>query len=199
MIRAKHYKLVVDFFDWYLTKIIRGHFKEIKVELPELDQNKPILIISNHFSWWDGFFHVYVNKHFLKRRYHVMMLEEELAKRKILRHAGTYSVNPKSKSIIESLNYTNDILQDSKNLVLIFPQGKIQCYAQPVINFEKGAIKIISSNRANTIILFCTISIEYHSNRKPTLYLDYSKYNADKGTPQEVFNNFYKESRGKLL
>ena len=199
MIKAKHYKIAVDFFDWYLTKIIRGHFKDIKVSLPDIETNKSILLISNHFSWWDGFFHVYVNKHYLHKRYHVMMLEEELAKRKVLRFAGSYSVNPKSKSIIETLRYTNEVLQEPKNLVLIFPQGKIESYTQPIVNFEKGALKIIDANSKNATILFCTISIEYHSNRKPTLYLDYTTYNAYEGGPQEVFNNFYKESRGKLL
>jgi hypothetical protein len=127
-----------------------------------------------------------------------MMLEEELAKRKVLRHAGCYSVNPKSKSIIESLDYTNELLNDKQNLVVIFAQGKIESYAKQFINFEKGANRLIKSNAEKSTLLFCVISIEYYSNRKPTLFLEYREYSPEQGIPELIFNEYYRSSRDKL-
>src|SRR4029078_9939760 len=96
-----------------------------------------ILILSNHFSWWDAFFMVYLNIRLFKKRYHVMMLEEQLKKFRFFSHGGVYSVKKKSRDMIESLDFTCHLLENKKNLVQLFPQGDIQSQHVKYITFQK--------------------------------------------------------------
>lgn len=81
MIKASHNPIVVSFFDWYLQKILKKDFHQIRYDKNfEFDKNKSILFIGNHFSWWDGFFTYYLKMHLFKKDFNVMMLEEELKK-----------------------------------------------------------------------------------------------------------------------
>jgi hypothetical protein len=53
-----------------------------------------------------------------------MMLEDQLKRYWFFKYTGGFSVKKKSKSITETLNYTQELLSDGKNLVLIFPHGQ---------------------------------------------------------------------------
>jgi Acyltransferase len=198
MIRAKHKQLAVWFFDWYLTWIIRKDFKELHIELPELPKGKSILVLANHFSWWDGFWQVYVNRFYFRKRYHVMMLERELKKRILLRYAGSYSVNPGDRSVIESIHYTLEVLEQPKNMAVLFPQGKIESMQSGNIVFEKGAMRIIQQVSYECCILMCVATVEYGSYRKPSVWLHYKIYQEIDGQVDEVYNSFYHECRMRI-
>ena len=79
-------------------------------------QNKAILLIPNHFSWWDGFFYYFINLKFFRKRFHVMMLEKELSKRPIFKYIGAFSVEQKSETVQETLSYTSDLLKNPNNI-----------------------------------------------------------------------------------
>ena len=65
------------------------------------DRNLPVLLISNHISWWDGFWAMYINLKVLKRKFHFMMLEEQLRKYWFFNYTGGFSVNKKSKVFLK--------------------------------------------------------------------------------------------------
>ncbi len=66
------------------------------------------------------------------------MLEEQLRKHMYLNKAGGFSVRKGSRSIVESLGYTAELLNDKNNLVLMFPQGRIESMHKQDFVFEKG-------------------------------------------------------------
>jgi hypothetical protein len=125
-----------------------------------------------------------------------MMLEEQLRKYWFFNYTGGFSVNKKSKSIIETLNYTRDLLCDNKNLVMIFPQGEIQSMHNQTFVFEKGLERIIK-NKDNPIqIVFLANLVDYFSNPKPGIYLylfEYPGANLDLETLQNSYNEFYRQ------
>jgi 1-acyl-sn-glycerol-3-phosphate acyltransferase len=160
------------------------------------EKNLPILIICNHVSWWDGIWVMYLNTKLLKRKFHFMMLEEEIKKNKIPNYVGGYSVKKKSRSIIESINYTSELLTDNKNLVLLFPQGKIHSLYTPSIQFEKGFNNILKRISNKVQILFIVNLVDYFSDVKPSLYMYFKEYqnlNIDAEKMQNDFNSFYAE------
>ncbi len=170
MIRAKHNKYITFFFRHYINLILKRHFHIITItgDIPEPD--RAILMIGNHFSWWDGFFAFYVNFTMLHKRFHVMMLEEQLAKRKFFRGLGAFSVQPYSRSIIESLHYASGLLQDPENMLVFYPQGRIETSYIQHIRFSKGVMKIWDDiEGTKPSILFYVALVDYFSNPKPTL------------------------------
>lgn len=195
ILKARHNFIVYPFFQKYSCRIILKHFERVVVNGNFNDRALPVLLISNHISWWDGFWAMYLNVNVLKRKFHFMMREDQLRKYRIFNFSGGYSVSKNSRSMIESLQYTASLLEDPANMVLIFPQGEIQSVYKQPIEFQKGIEKILSKFHANEVqVLFVANLVDYFSNRKPTLYMyleEYGKPDSTHAALQASYNDFY--------
>lgn len=123
-----------------------------------------------------------------------MMLEEQLKKFSFFNKTGGYSIQKKSRSIIESIDYTAELLSNKQNMVLLFPQGKIETIYTRNFQFESGIERIRGKISNDLQIVFMVNLIDYFSNRKPGLYMyvsEYQKNNFDTKTIQEEYNAFY--------
>ncbi len=196
MIYPKINKILVKIIDLYTLLKIKTHFKEIKIITKStFDKEKPILILGNHFSWWDGFWMEYINIKLLKKNFYFMMLEEELIKRPLLKYAGAYSIKKNSFDILESLKFTSELLSNKNNIVLLFPQGKIQSLHIDDVKFQKGIYRIVKDKDIE--ILFINNFIEYFSDIKPTVFSFIKNYKFDENI-EKAFNDFYKENLNYL-
>ena len=170
MIRARHNFFVYNFFKIYNKFNIRRNFNEVKV-IGNVDvENHSVLIVSNHVSWWDGFWVLHLCVNVLYKKFHFMMLESELKKRPLFSLSGGFSIAKGAKSIIESLNYSSELLKDKQNLVLMFPQGKLHSIYHNDFKFEKGVERIIEKSAQSKLIFMATF-IEYFDHPKPDLYI----------------------------
>ena len=125
MLKANHHRLHQWVLDSYVRLILWQSFREIIITGDTKPDHRAVLLIPNHFSWWDGFFALHLNRHLFRKKFHLMMLERELIERIFFTRAGAFSINQGSREIIESLNYTNGILNNSNNLVVMYPQGQL--------------------------------------------------------------------------
>lgn len=195
MIKAKHTSFHTWFFRHYSRIMLRRYFSEIIIKgNPEIS-NEAVLLIGNHFSWWDGFIAKYINDTFFNHTFHVMMLEDELKDRMFLSKAGAYSIMKNSKSMIESLAYTKELLQNKQNLVTIYPQGKFYSVYHPSIDFEKGMLKQLLKGDADFQIVFYVALVDYFEKSKPKLTIGLKKIDPAYFNPEELeaeFNTFYK-------
>lgn len=175
------------------------HFKKIHFIGDFVDSNSPILLISNHFSWWDGFIQLQLNNKFLHRKFHVIMLEEQLKKFMILNKAGCFSVKKNSRDIMESLKYCNQLLNDKNNILLIFPQGETQSLYTDEFKFENGLNYILKHQISDIQIIFNINLIDYFSDAKPSLSVYYKQIRISKTTNiNEIelqFNSYAKECK----
>lgn len=128
-----------------------------------------VLMIGNHISWWDGFWAKRVNHRILKRRLHVMMLEEQLRGRLFLSRMGAFSIRKNHRDAINSLEYAANLLSNPQNMVVLFPQGRFQSLHQHPVSFEKGWFRILQKAPENTQLLFMANMIDYFDHPKPTL------------------------------
>lgn len=193
IIKAKRHWFLYPFFHRYARHIIAKHFDHVEVQGNCRPVDKPVLLVGNHASWWDGFFASYLNHHYWQRCFHVMMQEEQLKKYRFFNHTGAYSIRTQSRHSIESLNYTLDLLTDSKNLVVIFPQGHIQSLFEPELQFQSGTEWLLKRVKQDIELVFMVCLTEYFSNKKPTLfiYLKTNKIKDIKGQLQTSYNKFY--------
>ncbi len=176
ILKAKHHPLIYPFFKGYALWKIRINFHKVKIIGDLAEKDLPVLIISNHLSWWDGFWVMYLNLKIFHRKFWFMMLEEQLKKHMFFNYTGGFSIKKGSRSIIETLDYTVGLLKNRENLVLIFPQGEIQSIQTRNIRFEKGIDHIISKVKGQAQIIFLVSMVEYFSNSKPTLYMHVSEF-----------------------
>jgi 1-acyl-sn-glycerol-3-phosphate acyltransferase len=173
MIKAKHNKYARHIFSSYLNKILKKDFSHFFIinEIPELPEDKAVLVTPNHISWWDGFFIDYINRHYFKRKIFIMMLEEQLKIYKYFSMVGAYSINPgHSRDVIQSLKYTGELLSDTKNIVIFYPEGELKPFNTDPGDLKKGLKKVTVNNSSSFSVLPVAFKLSFYNERKPEIY-----------------------------
>lgn len=199
IIKAKHNFIIYNFFRNYAVYKTNKHFEKVNIIGDYKHKNKALLVVANHISWWDGFWIMYLNRKLLKRKFYFMMLEEQLKKYWFFNYSGGFSIKKNSKSVLETLNYTNQLLNDKNNMVLIFPQGEIKSIYENTIRFEKGIDRLLKKSN-NIQVLQVVNLIDYFSNSKPTLYIYLKEFELDNqnaDTIEKSYQDFYFQSISK--
>lgn len=162
-------KRLYHFFEsrWVLPR----KFKEIHVHEVELKPDHSILLLQNHMSWWDGFFGSHLCYAYFHKRYHVMVQEDQLKKFPFFRYKGAFSVKKNSRAVLESLSFASGLLNDPENLVLMFPQGRLQSMHTGEITFEKGVFRLMEQVKGPCQVIYCATVIEYLESFKPSVHL----------------------------
>ena len=193
MIPARHTRFHTSFFRLYSKYLMRKSFRSVTFVDDPGPSAKAVLIIGNHFSWYDGFFMNYYNNKVLKKKFHVMMLEEQLKGRMFLNKSGAFSIKPGSRGIFESLDYSSQILAGRGNMLLMYPTGEIQSSYISSFRFMKGLDKILTDNEAE--IRFYACLIDYFSNRKPAACIYFhvaGTYDRSTSALEKEYNEFYR-------
>jgi len=108
-----------------------------------------------------------------------MMLEEELKRHIYFNYSGGYSIRKNSKDLLESLDYTAELLKKNENLVLFFPQGRIESQYKIQIKFQSGLKRIFKKLENPISIIFQANFVEYLNHKKPTLYVYFQEYHPE--------------------
>lgn len=169
MIRARHTFAGRLVSELYAGPLLGRAFQPVRFIGDAADDGLPILVLANHFSWWDGFIQYRLNKAHFQRRLHVMMLEEQLQKHPILNRCGCFSVKKHSRSVIESLEYCLELMRCPRNMLLIFPQGEIQSMHRNELEFQSGLDYLLKRIDGEYRILLNINLPEYGSGKKPFL------------------------------
>ncbi|HOF07092.1 MAG TPA: lysophospholipid acyltransferase family protein [Bacteroidales bacterium] len=197
MIKAKHHFVIYPFFQFYTKYLIRKNFDHIELISDFKDNGLPILIIANHISWWDGFWIMHLNLNLIHRKFHFMMLENQLKKHWYFNYSGAFSVNPGSRSVMESIDYAVTLLHNPRNMIFMFPQGAINSIYNDKIIFKNGIEKIIQKSNNEIQIILLANFVDYFSNPKPTVFMylkGISSYELKNQDIRLVYNQFYVDS-----
>ena len=196
MIRARHIPFFVRFFSFYSRNGLNRLFRRVEVDCSIEASGRPVLLIGNHFSWWDGFIAYRLNDLFLHKKFHIMMLEEQLESRLFLNKAGAFSIKRGSRSVVETLSYTSGLLHDADNMVVVYPQGVITSIHRRPVQFERGTERIIAGASDKLMILFYVALPDWYSEKKPGLYVRVIEYTARERSItdlEEAYNMFLDE------
>lgn len=155
------------FFHHYILWIAGRSFYKINYNHVAIARDKAVLLLANHFSWWDGFLMYYLNHKLLGKKFHVMILEDTARQVSFFKYMGAFSVNKSSKDMMASLNYAATLLNDPQNMLLVFPQGKLYSNFTNEVIFQKGVMKIMSAAQHNFQLLFAATFIEHFKYKKP--------------------------------
>ena len=203
MIRAEHSRFHIWISVVYTKIALILFFRNVRfIGEVKTDNNLAILMIANHFSWWDGFFQLQLNLKFFKKKYHFMMLEKQMRKDSILRKIGASSIEKGSRSILDSLKYVVEVIQNPENLFLFFPEGKIKSIYTEEFKFEKGAINyILKKVTFDFQFVFNVNLIDYSSFKRPEVSVYYKTHKINSNTTateiEKDYNDFVKDCKEK--
>lgn len=105
-------------------------------ELPSGDL--PVLLISNHLSWWDGIWVWQHNRRRWKRNFAVPVLAKSIKKWPFLSHLGALPL-ARGKGLLAQCAVVQQACSAPNDLLLIFPEGRIR-RALPGAHFFQKAL-----------------------------------------------------------
>ncbi len=173
MIPQRRSTFITKLFAPYLAYKLRKAFHVFKHDGVDIMSGHSILLLCNHFSWWDGFWAGQLTHTYLHRDFHIMMQEDHIKKRMFFNRLGGFSINRKSKEVITSLQYAATLLGDPKNLVTIFPQGELVSNHTEEINIERGIDYIVKKIKGDCQVIYYSAFIEYFESLKPSVYIHF--------------------------
>ncbi len=175
MIEARHNPFVYSFLSCYAKIKIRNNFREVVMKGEADVSGRSVLLLSNHISWWDGFWAFFLNDSLFRKHFYFMMNETELKKRKLFSQAGGFSIANRGRSVFQALDYASALLRQPENLVLIYPQGKLHSAQDHDFRFKKGIERLNIAGDEQSKVVFLFQLVDYYQHPKPTLFLYYGE------------------------
>jgi 1-acyl-sn-glycerol-3-phosphate acyltransferase len=133
----------------------------------------PVLLISNHVSWWDGFLlralHARIRP---EAPLYTVMLESRLRQHPFFRLLGALPLQPGSPaSLLRLLRTLHQVRAQAPDFVLsFFPQGRIYPSWKRPLGFQSGAA-LLSRVLAPVTILPVGLHIEPLARERPTAFI----------------------------
>lgn len=196
MLEARHHPIVYPFFQHYTEYLLKSKFHSVRVMGTFSDRGLPVLLIANHIGWWDGFWAMYLKRKVFKRKFFFMMQEEQLLRYRFFNRIGAFSVKKGSREIVRSLQYAREVLEDTKNMLLIYPQGRLQSIYQSEFFFQQGIERIVRNNEGRVQVVFSANLVDFLEHSKPTVTMYIKEFEGTFSCEalQEAYNRFYADS-----
>lgn len=155
--------------------VLKIKLNKIVIDQIEIKPNHSYLLMCNHFGFADGFLAFYLCRKILfgknkMKRLHIMSLKKQMLKNSWLKYIGSFSVDPKRRSMTESFDYAAQILSEPGNVLLFYPQGNLESNHVRQINFEYGINEIVPKIKGNCQLIWSSNLIEYFESINPSLY-----------------------------
>lgn len=196
MIKARHHQLSIWFLRNYFGLISFFHFRKTtivsKFSVPE---NQAVLLLQNHFSWWDGYWSYLLCRNIFHRRFHVMMLEEQLNKRLFLNRCGAFSIRKNNRDSLNSLKYSSEILSNSQNLLAIYPTGIMHSQHRQYQSFQQGINRIFSAENASFGVVLSAVLVDYFGFARPEIRIYLENYSGQRTAEaiEKAYHEFYQK------
>lgn len=160
---------------WLIRRMFKKRFNKIVIREIALKPDHSYLLMCNHFSFLDGLLayhlcHQLIWKKNVMKNLHIMTLKKQIQKNKWLRYCGCFSVDPGKRSIRESFDYATEVLSVPGNVLLIYPQGKLESNYVRHIQFEDGLKEIAPNIRGKCQLIWSSTLLDYFESTKPSVY-----------------------------
>ncbi|MFC5283172.1 1-acyl-sn-glycerol-3-phosphate acyltransferase [Pedobacter alpinus] len=154
---------------------MKRRFNKLVINSVPKKENHSYLLMFNHFSFWDGLLAIYLclslkEKDDDLRSIHFMSLKKQMEKKPWLRYIGSFSVDPRKKSIKESLDFAAEILSKPGNVLVLYPQGNLESNHVRDIILQDGINQIVPKIAGNCQLVWSSNLVEYFESLKPTVY-----------------------------
>ena len=135
--------LLLGWFTWYARRYLRRHFHSLRISRSGSApgyRDQPLVIYSNHASWWDPLVCLVLKAHrFPERQAFTPIDAAALERYGILRRVGFFPVEQRSaRGAVQFLRTATAILKSPRNLLAITPQSRFADVRERPVHFEGG-------------------------------------------------------------
>jgi 1-acyl-sn-glycerol-3-phosphate acyltransferase len=179
MIPAQKQRLFNAWFASHARGRIQGSFASVRVHglarTRALSREAPLLVVSNHTSWWDPLVVLYASEHLLGTDGHALMDAKNLRRLPFFSLVGAFGVDLDDKADgALAIRYAAKILDAPRRLVWVFPQGRERPITERPLGFQGGAAAIARvAKRAAAVP--AALRYEMAGTERPVLYLSFGE------------------------
>jgi len=136
-------RLLLLCFSWYSRGYLRRHFHSLRVSLGGLPPERidlPLVIYSNHASWWDALVCLVLKEELFPGRNAFAPIDDTmLARYRFFQKLGFFGVNQGScRGGIQFLRTAETILRSPQNILALTPQGRFVDVRERPVRFAPG-------------------------------------------------------------
>ena len=187
MIPARKQPVFNAWFAGHARSRIQRTFERLRVHglarTRGLCARAPLLVVSNHTSWWDPLVALHAAQHLLGADGYALMDAANLRRLPFFALVGAFGVEPGSPPDgAGAIRYAARLLDRAGRLVWVFPQGAERPITERPLAFKAGSAEIARvARRAVTVPV--GLRYEHAGTEKPDLYLSFGEAVAAERDP----------------
>ncbi len=133
---------LLHWFTWYSRRYIRRHFHSIRISRSGLPpaSKLPLVIYSNHASWWDPLVGLVLKSEFFVDRILFAPIDASMLERyKMFAKLGFFGVEQHSRrGAVQFLRAGEAVLKSPQHLLAVTPQSRFADARERPVRFEAG-------------------------------------------------------------
>lgn len=139
----------------------------------EIAASSPLLVISNHTSWWDPLVILHASEHLLGTEGHALMDAKNLRRLPFFALVGAFGVDlDRPSDGASAVRHAARLLDRPGRLVWIFPQGDERPITERPLAFRGGSAHIARVAR-EAVTIPAALRYEHAGEELPRLYLSF--------------------------
>ncbi|MFO0757131.1 MAG: lysophospholipid acyltransferase family protein [Byssovorax sp.] len=175
MLPARKHRLFNAWFAGVARRRIEGQFGAVRVRgldrVRALARERPVLLISNHPSWWDPLVVLHVSHHLLGTDGHALMDARNLRRLPFFSLVGAFGVDlDRPADGAAAIRFAAKLLDRPGRLVWVFPQGRERPVTARPLGFRGGSAEIARVAR-KAVTIPAAIRYEIGPEERPFLYV----------------------------
>lgn len=177
MIPAAKQRLFNAWFASHARGRIRRSFASVRVfglaRARALAAERPLLVVSNHTSWWDPLVVLHASQHLLGTDGYALMDAKNLRRLPFFAMVGAFGVDLDEPSDgAAAIRYAARLLDAPGKLVWVFPQGRERPITERPLGFRLGSAAIARvARRAATVP--AALRYEVAGTERPEMYVSF--------------------------
>lgn len=177
MIPSRKNRLFNAWFASHARSRIKATFGRVLVRGIESTRARaaegPILVVSNHTSWWDPLVILHASTHLLRTDGHALMDAKNLRRLPFFALVGAFGVDLDHPADgLVAMRHAARLLDRPGRMLWIFPQGAERPITERPLGFREGAAQVARLARRATLIP-AAIRYEMAGEELPRLYLSF--------------------------
>lgn len=174
MIPARKHRLFRWWFSGHARARIRASFSAVRAEgmdhLRAALASGPVLIVSNHTSWWDPMVVLYLTERVLRCDGHAMMDAGNLRRLPFFAMVGAFGVDLSDPSDgASAMRYAARLLNAPGRMVWVFPQGRERPVTERPLGFRPGSAEVARVAKSVTVPI--GLRYEHRGSERPELLM----------------------------
>ena len=179
MIPARKVRLFNAWFAGHARARIQRTFERVRAHglarARDLAAGAPLLVVSNHTSWWDPLLVLHASQHLLGADGHALMDAANLRRLPFFAMVGAFGVDLGDPiDGVRAIRYAARLLDRAGRLVWVFPQGRERPITERPLGFKGGSAEIARLAR-RAVTVPAALRYEFSGTEKPAVYLSFGE------------------------